>query len=183
MQKIIFVFAMTALLPLSGLANFQFVTPAEAAAVDYYLKLGDIKGEAADSRYKDWIDVESFSFGVSSTGTMGSGGGGGAGKGAGKASFGALSLVKALDKSTPLLMLECASGKHFPTAELVLVKSGSEIMKWTLSDILISSYQIDGKDTTPTDSFSLNFAKIVVEYNSATGPVKVGWDIKANKRI
>ncbi|MFY9299760.1 MAG: type VI secretion system tube protein Hcp [Candidatus Nitrosotenuis sp.] len=176
MQKVVFALAIAALLSLSGI-NSQFLAPpADAAAVDYYLKLGDIKGESTDSKHKDWIDVESFSFGVSRSG--GSGGGG-----AGKASFAAVSLVKTIDKSSPNLFVESASGKHFATAELVLVKSGSEVMRWTLSDVLISSYQVNGGDAVPTEQFSLNYAKIVAEYSSSAGPIKMGWDVKTNKRV
>ena len=49
-------------------------------AVDVFLKLGDIKGESKDAKHAGEIDVLSWSWGVSQTGTMGVGGGGGAGK-------------------------------------------------------------------------------------------------------
>ena len=38
-------------------------------AVDVFLKLGDIKGESKDSKHAGEIDVLSWSFGVSQTGT------------------------------------------------------------------------------------------------------------------
>ena len=49
-------------------------------AVDVFLKIADIPGESADSKHKGEIDVLSYSFGASQTGTMAYGGGGGAGK-------------------------------------------------------------------------------------------------------
>jgi type VI secretion system secreted protein Hcp len=164
---------------ITSTGSYQFLPQVDAAAVDYYLKLGDIKGESKDDKHKEWIELESFSFGVSSTMTMGGGGG------AGKAKFADVTMVKTIDKSSPILFVEAASGKHYPTAELVLVRSGVEVMKWTISDVVISSYQISGgtADAVPTDQFSLNFAKIVAEYNSSSGPVKMGWDIKTNKRV
>ena len=49
-------------------------------AVDMFVKIGDIKGESKDDKHKEEIDVLSWSWGVSQSGTMSSGGGGGAGK-------------------------------------------------------------------------------------------------------
>jgi len=46
-------------------------------ASDIFAKIGDIKGESLDSKHKDEIDVQSFSWGVSQTGTLAHGGGGG----------------------------------------------------------------------------------------------------------
>src|ERR1700722_2677078 len=50
------------------------------AAVDYFLTLDGIKGESADDKHKGEIDIMSFSWGATNTGTHASGGGGGAGK-------------------------------------------------------------------------------------------------------
>ena len=50
------------------------------AAVDYFIKFDGIKGESADAKHKDEIDVESWSWGETHAGAGPSGGGGGAGK-------------------------------------------------------------------------------------------------------
>ena len=44
-------------------------------AIDIFAKLGDIKGESIDSKHKDTIDVLSWSWGMSQTGTTHPGGG------------------------------------------------------------------------------------------------------------
>jgi type VI secretion system secreted protein Hcp len=49
-------------------------------AADTFAKLGDIKGESLDDKHKDEIEVLSFSWGVTNTGSAGTGGGGGAGR-------------------------------------------------------------------------------------------------------
>ena len=46
-------------------------------ASDIFAKIGDIKGESADSKHKGEIDILSFSWGVTNSGTIGGGGGGG----------------------------------------------------------------------------------------------------------
>ncbi len=64
-------------------------------AVDVFLKLEGIKGESSDSTHKEEIEILSYSWGISQTGTMAYGGGGGAGK----ADFSDISLMKRLDSS------------------------------------------------------------------------------------
>jgi len=49
-------------------------------AFDSFLKLDGIKGESADAKHKGEIDILSFSFGASQTGTHATGGGGGGAK-------------------------------------------------------------------------------------------------------
>src|ERR1039457_6000565 len=50
------------------------------AAVDYFLKIDGIEGEAQDKTHKNEIQLESFSWGETNVGSMGAGGGGGSGK-------------------------------------------------------------------------------------------------------
>ena len=50
------------------------------AAVDYFLKIDGIQGESKADKHKDEIDIQSFSWGATQSGTFAGGGGGGAGK-------------------------------------------------------------------------------------------------------
>jgi type VI secretion system secreted protein Hcp len=59
-------------------------------AVDMFIKIGDLKGEAQDKIHKDEIDVLSSSWGVSNSGSAHVG----LGAGAGKASIQDLSFSK-----------------------------------------------------------------------------------------
>ena len=43
-----------------------------------YLKVEGATGESQDSAHKEWIDIKSYSWGASQTGTMAGGGSGGA---------------------------------------------------------------------------------------------------------
>ena len=156
-------------------------------AVDYFLKLPDIPGESANEGHKDEIEILSFSFGATQTGgTTG-------GAGAGKVIFSDISFTKPVDKSTPLLYLTCAQGKHIPTAVLYGRKAGernTDYLVITLSDVLISSVQTGGSaGDRPTESISLNYTKIEFSYarqksdGSYDAPVKTGWDIKQNIEV
>ncbi|HEX2302961.1 MAG TPA: type VI secretion system tube protein Hcp, partial [Gaiella sp.] len=77
------------------------------AAVDYFLKFDGIKGESADVKHKDEIDVESWSWGETHPGSAGAGGGGGTGK----VSMQDFQFVMKLNRASPVLMKACATGQ------------------------------------------------------------------------
>jgi len=130
-------------------------------AVDMFLRLDGIKGESQDSKHKDEIHIESFSWGMSQAGAFGAGG-------TGRASVHDISITKRIDKSTPLLMLSCANGKHIPTGLITVRKAGDkpvEYLKIKLEDILISSVQMAGKlNGTPSDAVALDVKKMYFSY-------------------
>src|SRR5256885_3864946 len=102
------------------------------AAVDYFLKVDGIEGESTDSKHKGEIDVQSFSWGETQSGTFAAGGGGGAGK----VAMQDFHFVMGVNKSSPKLMLACANGQHIKQAVLTCRKAGTdqqEYMKWTFS--------------------------------------------------
>lgn len=161
------------------------------AAADYFLKIDGIKGESPDAKHKDEIQLESWSWGATNSGTHAVGGGGGAGK----VSMQDFHFVMKVNKSSPELMLANATGKHIPSALLTCRKAGGkqeEYLKIKFSDLLISSYQTGGSgasDVLPTDQISFNFSKIEYEYapqNEKGGlgsPVKAGYDLKTNQKV
>lgn len=51
-----------------------------AAQFDFYIKLPPIEGETSDDKHKNQIEILSYSWGATQTGSFGHGGGGGAGK-------------------------------------------------------------------------------------------------------
>lgn len=160
-------------------------------ALNAYLKIDGIEGESRDDKHRDQIEIESFSWGESNFASAASGGGGATGK----VSMNDFHFVMRVSKASPKLFLACASGEHLPEAQLSISKAGAEQMidylYWKFTDILITSYQTGGSsgDAVPTDSFSLNFAKIEVSYKeqNADGSLgaehKAGWDLAISKKI
>ncbi len=158
-------------------------------AVDSFLKLDGIKGESQDHKHKDEIDVLAWSWGIRQEGSFHYRGGGGSGK----ADFQDLSFTKEIDKSSPILMLHCATGKHIKEGTLVLRKAGGkelEYLKVKMEDIIVSNVTTAGSDDgsrLPTESISLNFAKITIDYQqqgkdggAQGGPVNFNYDIRGN---
>ena len=91
-------------------------------AVDYYLKLDGIQGEATDQDFKDQINLLSFSWGGSQVSSRYPNGG----SGAGKVELSDFSIMKHYDKSSPQLFKALVSGTHIETAVLSAVKAGGE---------------------------------------------------------
>ncbi len=161
------------------------------AAVDYFLKLDGIDGESQVSKHKGEIDLESWSWGESQAGSHAGGGGGGAGK----VSMQDFHFVMKVNKSSPKLLLACATGEHIKKAVLICRKAGKEqqeYLKITLTDLLVSSFQTgghEGSNTIPSDQISLNYSKIEYEYKEQKpdgtlgGAIKAGYDLKANKAV
>lgn len=161
---------------------------------DFYLKMGDIKGESLDDKHKGEIDLISFKFGVRQPGAAS---GVGAGAGVGKAQFHEFSFEKRVDAASAKLMLACASGQHFPEATLTCRRAGgtqAEYFKIKLEEVLVSGYECTGgetdfKDTLPIDTFHLNYSKISVNYKAQNADgseganTQTGWDLKANKKV
>lgn len=157
-------------------------------AVDYFLKIDGIAGESQDSKHKDEIDLESWSWGATQQGTHAGGGGGGAGK----VNMQDFAFVMTVNKASPLLMFACSNGEHIKSALLTCRKAGKEqqeYLKIKLSDLLVSSYQTGGSSgsVVPTESISLNFSKVEFEYypQNAKGGLDAKvfkyWDLKTNK--
>ena len=91
-------------------------------AVDMFLKLTDIEGEAQDDSHGKETDVLAWSWGLSQSGTFHVGGGGGSGK----ANFQDISVTKYVDKSSMTLMGKIASGEHIDEATLIVRKAGGK---------------------------------------------------------
>ena len=159
------------------------------AAVDYFIKFDGIKGESADAKHRDEIDVESWSWGETNAGSHAGGGGGGAGK----VAMQDFHFVMKENRATPALMKACASGQHIKLATLTARKAGKEqqeYLTFKFTDVLVSSYQTggsEGEGTVPIEQVSFNFAKIEVEYRpqgrdgQLGQPERFGFDVKANK--
>ena len=80
---------------------------------DIFAKIGDIKGESLDTKHKDEVEILSWSWGVSQSGSINAGGSGAA---AGKANFNDFNFTHDLDKASPVLLKACATGEHIKEA-------------------------------------------------------------------
>lgn len=138
-------------------------------AVDMFIKIGDIKGEARDATHKGTIDVLAWSWGISNSGSAHVGGG----AGAGKCNVQDVSFTKYVDLSSCKLLTAACNGKHYPEALLTVRKAGEnplEYLKIKMTDVLITSVSTGGSggEDRLTENVTLNFAKVAVDYVSQT---------------
>jgi len=155
-------------------------------AVDFFLKLDGINGEATDSNHKDEIQLLSFSWGGNQvTSVAGTGG-----SGAGRVDLADLNVTKHLDKSSSHVFKALVSGTHIKTGVLSAVKSGAggkPFLKVSLEELFVTSIQTSASSEIPTESVSFSYNKIKYEYWSqndqgvltATG--SVSYSTKENK--
>jgi type VI protein secretion system component Hcp len=118
--------------------------------------------------------VQAWSFGATQSVASGSGGGGGAGK----ATVSDLSVQRKFDECSPALFGAVTTGKHFATLTLTQQDKKGPVMIVTLTDILISAYQLTGSQSNvdPVESVSFNFAKICI--NDIDNGAKACFDFK-----
>lgn len=158
-------------------------------AVDIFLKLEGIEGEAQDSKHPNEIDVLAWSWGMSQSGSMHVLGGGGSGK----VSVQDLSVTKYIDKASPNLIKFCCNGGHITKATLTVRKAGGneavEYLIIEMEEVLVSSVGTGGSggEDRLTENVTLNFAKFKLKYQPQDqtgakkgGPIPAGWDIAKN---
>ena len=157
-------------------------------ASDIFAKIGDIKGESPDDKHKGEIELLSWSWGVTQSGTMAHGGGGGEGK----ANFNDFNFTHHIDKASPVLMKACATGEHIKEATITVRKAGKgqqEFLIIKMNDIIITGVSPSGAGdgAATAEHVALQFAKVDLEYKpqKADGSLDAGvhfkHDIKANK--
>ena len=134
-------------------------------AVDMFMKIGDLKGEAKDKTHKEEIDVLAWSWGMSNSGTSHLGGG----AGAGKVNVQDLSFTKYIDKASTNLMMACCTGKHFGEATLTVRKAGDTPLEYVIvkmKEVMVTAVSTGGSggEDRLTENVTLNFASFVTEY-------------------
>ena len=156
------------------------------AAVDMFLDLGsDLPGESVDKAHQGQVDVLAWSWGAANSGTTRLGGGAGVGTNR----FNDLTVTKWVDKSSPKLMLRCATGAHIPTATLFVRKTGTkapiEYIKVILTDVMVTSVSTGGSggEDRLTENISLTYAQLQIDYvptnpdGTAGTAIPFKWDV------
>lgn len=157
-------------------------------AASIFARIGTIKGESTDAGHKDEIEVLSWSWGVSQTGTMAPRGGGGVGR----ASFHDFSFTHRVDKASPALMRACATGEHIKDATITVRKAGrgqQEYLVVKMTEVLVTSVamSVSAEADSTAESVTLAFAKVDLAYlpQKPDGSLDVGihftYDLTANK--
>jgi type VI protein secretion system component Hcp len=92
-------------------------------------------------------------------------------------------LLAPVGPATPVLIVDVATGKHFPTAVFKAAwgAGGSTAsLTYELDDVVVESIQHSGSSEAAIDSISLAFRKATWTYTDANGSVTRGFDIGSN---
>jgi len=159
------------------------------AITNMFLKLNGLDGESMDEDHKDWIEVDSFSWGVDNPSSFAIGQGGQSTQ----AHISALNIQKHCDKASVSLFKASTTGKHIPDGTLSCMKldgdSRVEYLKIDLTDIMVSGLQWSGSggEHLVHEHLSLVFAEFKQSYNlqsdegGAQGATDFGYNIQTSK--
>lgn len=158
---------------------------------DAYLQIDGIKGESADERHKDWIEVSKVQYlifqpraEVVSTG---------GGHTSGRADLFPITFKKLADISSPVLLQTCAAGKTIPKATFEFLRAdgnGNPVpyFRIDLENLLIASITPDSGDGgIITERVQLAFSIIQWKYvrqsirGGTQGNSTGGWNCSTNR--
>jgi type VI secretion system secreted protein Hcp len=140
-------------------------------AYDAFLKIDVIPGESLDAKHKDWIEVLSFSWGVSQPHSS-------SGQFTGHVVPEDFTFTHAVDKSSPKLMLACAEGDAINEVDVAFRKAGSggggiDYLKYSFFDVFFSSVRPGGQsvaqqlkieDALPFEEVTFTYGKVEINY-------------------
>ena len=136
-----------------------------------FLRVDGIPGESTDAAHQGWIEVLSFSWGLTKPAAVPT-----------PPQVEDIVIVCTLDKSSPKLAEACCIGTQIPTVTLALRRpGGNTYMEYKLKDVIVSSFQAGGDikvDAVPTEQISLNFREIESTYTMTDGnSVNTCWNV------
>ena len=141
------------------------------AGETFYVYLKGIKGAVTESKHKEWIDAQSYSFGLSNNSSVGAG----TQKNRVMASpqLHDITFSRLVDKASPQIMQASAEARNFDEVKVDFVrpgKNGEEVYHtMSFGNCVITSWTQSGHGGAQgNESLSLNFVKVenkFIEYD------------------
>jgi type VI secretion system secreted protein Hcp len=150
-------------------------------AADMFLHIEGLSGESKDSAHEEWIDVLSYSWGVSQPGAASLSSG--ISRSAARSDHSEFSIVKLIDKTSPKLALYTCKGQHIEEVTLELVYAEGDrntYMVYTLENVIVASVQTSGQSGgDPSEEVSFTYGSIKWTYTEFDGTGKAKGDVEA----
>ena len=161
-------------------------------AFDVFLKIDTIEGESTDDKHQGWIELMSYHHGVSQPASLSASAGP---RSSSRSDHQDFTIVKALDKASPKLVLACCKGEHINEVTIDLCRATGDKQKYMiykLSDVMVRSVRPGGsaqdENSVPLEEVSFSYGKIEEEYvetdhktGKAKGSIKAHWSVVENK--
>lgn len=143
-------------------------------------------GNVTAKGYENWIEVDSFNFGVGRAITMEAGAM--ANREATRPSISEVTVTKSLDAASGGLFKSSVTGDQGVVVQIHVVQTGAATVEkfatYTLEDCIIASYNVSASaGSVPHETLSLSFAKIEADLthadktNANTTNMRVGYDL------
>ena len=128
-----------------------------------YMKFGAIEGDVTTDGYKNWIELNSFQFGVSRSVSSGAGGNT---RESSAPNISEIVVTKYFDRSSAKLYQDSVAGTFDTKVQIKMnttTKNKTEtFLTYELTDCGVSTYSQSSGGDNPSESVSLNFLKIMV---------------------
>jgi len=157
-----------------------------------YMKYGSIQGDVTETGHTNWIELNSFQWGVgrgvsSATGSSED-------RESSAPSISEVTVTKEFDKASAKLLTEAYQGTgdgDAKTVQLDFVRTNKGKLDvystFTLSNVIISGFSLSSGGDRPSESLSLNFTKIETKMTpmkpdgTSDNPVTVTYDLAQAK--
>jgi len=152
---------------------------------DLFLELPGIPGESTEVNHRNWISLQSLSFGISRTGPTNSS------AGSARAIGQDLGLAKRIDLASPKLALAAASGQPLATARIQWVRQAANNVPLVqfdavFRDVRIRSDAVSGSATELTEQLQFSYGRmtwstpVLDARGDSTGRIEVDWNFETN---
>lgn len=161
-------------------------------AMDCFLHIEGVDGEATKAGFEKWIEIDNFSWGASNPTTIGPGTTGAAG---GRVSLSSFSFMKRSDATSAEIFKHCCTGTHFEKATLKMMKATGdqpmEFITYDFTEVYVDSvsWSASRSDNEPAEAVTFAFGKIEVSYmpqtttGSGGSPIRTGFDVTTGKPV
>jgi len=164
-------------------------------ALEAYLLLEGIEGQATDMNHEKWIQLLNYNHSINNE-TMGVKSAGGAHTG-GQVIHHDVQVVKNIDGTSPQLSLACCQGLAIPTATIELVRAGGSgtdpvpYQKIEYTNVVIRAVNPMGDVNAqfPTESVAFTYSTIKWTHTKTgkdgkpQGEIVAGWDLEKNTKL
>ena len=152
-----------------------------------FMKVTDLEGSATAKGYEKQIGVLSMSHGLNLSCYSG---GGTEGRTSGVCNHTAISITKQMDKNSVKFNEWCCNAHLIKEIVITICRQEGDKMEplvvYTLGDSLVSSYNVSAGGGNPTESITLNYARIGWDFTeqdtkgAKSGKVSATWDLQLN---
>jgi type VI secretion system secreted protein Hcp len=155
-----------------------------------YMKFADIKGPVTTKGFEDWIELNSFQWGVGRG--VGSAARSSTGRESSEPSISEIVVTKPMDISSNKLFQDATGGDLAAEVTLKFTSTTKDgvvtFLKYVLTDTGLSGYSLSSGGENPSESLSLNFTKIMITYSgldpkTQAKPDTVGYDLTKMAKV